>query len=346
MEVLLVLGSKCNFRCSYCYTQLKEKPFRDDINVFESNLDKVFEHIDWHLERYPSVTLTEFGGEPLVYIDVWEKLIDRYVGNPKIRWNFITNGMLLPKCWDVLRVIPKNKLSMSISYDYSLQDETRQAGTYEPVREIIKEYSPRAQSFKTVTVFTADTLPRIGEVFQDYYSLVQECPRKYIARINLAKSTFKDGDDIYTNQELIKVLTNIKSFNSLHRDIGLRDNSLLLSRKNYEKYKGFLGGCYAICPDGKITWDCNSFFKGYIDNLYVGTIFEDPAEVYAARQDVLQQWNYHIDEKCYLCSATACKCPPFFGYETESPVHWGSIPKPEQGYYCKATKFISQFIYA
>ena len=170
MEVLLVLGSKCNFRCSYCYTQLKEKPFRDDINVFESNLDKVFEHIDWHLERYPSVTLTEFGGEPLIYIDVWEKLINRYVGNPKIRWNFITNGMLLPKCWDILRVIPKNKLSMSISYDYSLQDETRQAGTYEPVREIIKEYSTfftKGSGEKAFNFFFCDDIGNDFDVAMD-----------------------------------------------------------------------------------------------------------------------------------------------------------------------------------
>lgn len=324
---------------------MKENAFKDEVNVFYDNLDRVYKHIDWHLANYPSLTLSGFGGEPLVYADVFGEVIQRYVRNPKVRFNFITNGELLPKTWDIFKQIPYSRLGLSISYDYSLQDETRKAGTYETIREVIKEYCGKAQGFKTVTVFTADTLPRIGEAFDDYLALVQKCPRQFVARVNLSKNSFKDREDIYTNEGLIQELTRIRAYNQVHSKTGMKCNSLMLSRKNFDSYRQFLNGCYAICPDGRVTWDCNSFFKGWIDNLYAGTIFQEPDEVYEARQKVLEQWGGHIDEKCIQCSAQACKCPPFYSYEAESPVHWGSVPKPEKGYYCEATKFISKYLY-
>lgn len=33
VEILLVVGKKCNFRCSYCYTQHKEGAYIDEGNI-------------------------------------------------------------------------------------------------------------------------------------------------------------------------------------------------------------------------------------------------------------------------------------------------------------------------
>ena len=345
MEILLVLGKKCNFRCKYCYTQYLDDAYIDPINVFRDNLGKVIEHINWYLEETSLLRLSFYGGEPLVYADVIEKLVDKYRENPKVDFNLITNGLLLPQYWYIFEGIPRDRLAVAISYDYSMQEENRKEGTYEPVREVIKDAVGRLSKFKTITTFTADTLPIIKSVFEDHLKLVAECPREFRGRVNISKSTFKGRDDIYTNQKLIADLKEIREYNYFHPRGGWRSNSCMLSRKDTTRYLNFLPTCYAICPDGKITWDCRSYFYDGIDKLSAGTIFDSPEQVYKNRQDMLNLWGNHIDPECYKCGATSCKITPFRFYENESPVHWGQLPPLEDRHHCKITEFITKYLY-
>lgn len=345
VEILLVVGKKCNFRCSYCYTQHKEDAYIDQGNILSENIDKVFKHIDWYLSKVETMRITFYGGEPLCYPDFIRQIVSRYRENPNIDFNLVTNGVLLQKYWDIFEGIPKNRMFFAVSYDYSLQDTQRHEGTYQVVRDAVKFLVQKGCRFKTITVFTNETLPRIKEVFEDHLKLERECGREFIGRVNTAKSTFKDAESVYTDSKLLEDLQYIQRYNKEHPRGGWRTNACMLNRKNEYAYLNFLPECYAICPDGRITWDCRSwFYNDSIDSLTTGTIFEEPEIVYENRQKILKEWGGHISEECKNCETTACKITPFRFHENESPVHWGEPPTNAFKYHCKITRFMAKYL--
>ena len=110
-EVLVTTG--CNLKCSYCF----EKKERGK----KINIDKLIEFLkeNPYIKRF-----SLFGGEPLLALDVIEKVID-YIENSELDENqknslldsargIITNGTLIPK---FIKRIKKNKLHLQISLD-------------------------------------------------------------------------------------------------------------------------------------------------------------------------------------------------------------------------------------
>lgn len=344
IDILLICGKKCNFRCSYCFTNRKVDPFKDTINVLEDSLEEVFKHIDYYVTSTSRVKLTFYGGEPLCYINFVRAIFDRYRYTNNVHFCLVTNGSLLLQNKDLFSNISKDRILLCISYDYCLQNSTRKANSYESIRNVIRHFGAEGFKLKTITVITASTLPKIADVYLDYLKLLNENYDNVFGRVNLDIASFKGFDFNLIDQELLNTLKTIKDRNKQVRYPFIL-NSAMLNRKNISSNAEFLINTYAICPDGKITWDCNSWWHDeYISYLTTGSIFDEPSYVDKLRKDIVTLYGGRMSEECIRCSAKSCKIPAFHWHETESPVFWGTPPRKENNYYCNIVKLISYFL--
>jgi len=73
-NVTFVLTEECNFRCSYCYLVHKNSRRRMDFVVARAAIDYLMTHRELFPE--PAVNWDFIGGEPLLEVDLMERIID------------------------------------------------------------------------------------------------------------------------------------------------------------------------------------------------------------------------------------------------------------------------------
>lgn len=345
IDILLTTGKKCNFRCKYCFTQYISNPYHDDINILMDNIDKVFGHIDYYVERTSKVKLTFYGGEPLVYHKFVKLIFDRYKNKSNVYFCFVTNGSLLFDHWDLFEYINKEKLYFCISYDYALQDYNRKQGTYQKVRDAIQFLISQQYHMKTITTFNNETICVIKKVFDDYIQLLIDNEidnNLFRGVLNFDEFSFKDfnfEDENINNQlKVIKMINNrLKSPWTI--------NCKMLNRKDSTYYGNFLKYTYNIIPTGEINYDNRSF---WIDNhcndyLVCGTIFQPPEQVLLQRNRLIDQYKNVISDQCLKCCAKGCKTTPFEFHRTDEVDKWNYPPNQDQSYFCKFNQWISQY---
>lgn len=155
--IRILLGTKCNYDCSYCSQGFsKEDSIRitaKDINNFLGNLDKIIT---------PSIKNIEFwGGEPLVYIKYLYKLVPAIRKQyPEIRLSMISNGSLFTK--EVADFCIENLLIISFSHDAYAQTFTRGDDflASAEMRKLIIDYYARLN--KKITEVTGSTIRNGG----------------------------------------------------------------------------------------------------------------------------------------------------------------------------------------
>jgi len=84
----------CNFRCLYCYQQIKEIDMSEDVQ------NQLVEFVKKALKEKKFLGVTWYGGEPLLRWDIISKLTEKFIeicSNDKIEYSsgIITNGFLL-----------------------------------------------------------------------------------------------------------------------------------------------------------------------------------------------------------------------------------------------------------
>lgn len=345
IDILLILGKKCNFRCSYCYTRNKNNPFIDEVNVYKDNLERVFAHIDHYVNQQYTVKLSFYGGEPLVYGDVFRKIVDRYRETVNVQFALVTNGSLLENYIDVFDGIPKERILLCISYDYSLQNENRKEGSYEEIRNVIRNVLLKGFKVKTITTIDASTALRIGEVFDDFTKLYREHLGNLRGRVNIYEDSFKNQRELLSDDRLVRELERIEK--SITEDkINFGVNSKMLNRKRLESNLSFLANTYAICPDGRITWDVRSFwFDRSLPYVSTGTVFDDPVDVFNKRQEILKEYGGKVDPECVKCSASFCKIPAFQWHWKDRPIFWCTPPQERHQYFCEVNRLFSRYLH-
>lgn len=95
----VMLGNKCNQKCSYCYQDKIDSGF-----VFDEQIIKTVNNSD---------RVMFYGGEPLLYFDVIEYIIKKL--NPKNLINITTNGTLLTG--PMINFFNKYNIHISLSHD-------------------------------------------------------------------------------------------------------------------------------------------------------------------------------------------------------------------------------------
>ena len=162
MQYYLTLTSECNLRCKYCYEKC--------CNDFGAGLQ--FPNIDYSvpssakydvvdLERFlardPEPSVIFYGGEPLLRIDLLEKIM-RTV--PAKKFILQTNGMLLHRL-DSEYVNKLDTILVSIDGDRELTDYYRGKGVYEQVIKNLRQLPDRGFVGEAIARMTVGRETRI-----------------------------------------------------------------------------------------------------------------------------------------------------------------------------------------
>jgi len=147
----LYLAHICNMACSYCCNQggsfeISFKKKLMDWETARAALDWFFEHNKNNTTN--SLTVSFFGGEPLLNKDVFKKSLEyiknKWIGKIKVPLRLIltTNGTLLDA--EILKVISEHKCQLVVSLDASRKEHDRNRvfknskGTYDVILNNIK----------------------------------------------------------------------------------------------------------------------------------------------------------------------------------------------------------------
>lgn len=157
MHYYLALTSKCNLLCKYCYGKTVEDFLTDE--EYEKYDTTIPDEIDFSIEDLKNFskddkdfTLTFYGGEPLLKIDLIKQIIDEI---PAKEFMLQTNGMFLHK-------LPSkylNKLStILISIDGTKEhtNERRGSGVYEKIIDNVKLIKQNRFSGEIIARMTVD----------------------------------------------------------------------------------------------------------------------------------------------------------------------------------------------
>lgn len=94
LELIILPTLACNFRCPYCYEEKNIGKMSDEV------IDSIVKFVKQHISRARGLHLSWFGGEPLLCMDVIEKLSNSLIKLARVyrkgySSNITTNGYLL-----------------------------------------------------------------------------------------------------------------------------------------------------------------------------------------------------------------------------------------------------------
>lgn len=146
-DISIYLGTVCNFDCVYCdrgYIKKIGDQRMYDEDVF--HLKRFFEELKREgNDSFPSDLLSFHGGEPFVYVKLMDRIIEEI---SKVYPDFIvfiqTNGSLILKNEDFVEKW-KDRLFISISYDFIYQDINRTKIDIEQTLKFLNNKGVRTQ---------------------------------------------------------------------------------------------------------------------------------------------------------------------------------------------------------
>jgi len=184
---IIAVTSKCNHRCSYCFTGLQKNRRDMDEDMAKGVVDFIFQSPN------PAISMEISGGEPLMNFPVVEFIIEYSKKlNKKFRrdlvYTIVTNLASMDE--DILRYLMKNNVSISTSLDgpKEVHDRNRKylngSSSYEKTVywiDVIKE-DHKYPLLGALPVITRHSLPYGKEIADEYIKHDLDCLRlKYIA---------------------------------------------------------------------------------------------------------------------------------------------------------------------
>jgi len=253
-SLTLVITEECNFRCSYCYQQKRNRYL--DKSIIKNALEFFFPFL--HEECY----IHFYGGEPLLAFDRIKHTINciqglNHEGKKTIRYTISTNGSLLND--KILNFLSKHRFSVLLSFDGLAQDITKQKGSFGRIVSNIKRSLETPDiSLETNSVFTQKTIGYFKRSIQ------------FISDLGVPKIEFALSQIIpWEKSELIRLKKELVNLRRMMLAIYKKTGRIPLKNYKKKKPKGIFV-CNAgrdrldLTPDGKL-WGCSLFadyFKG------------------------------------------------------------------------------------
>ena len=338
-------GFQCNFRCKYCFEQKADHAYTN-IKPSKKVINRVIEYIQ-HLKETllkpdDYLSLTFYGGEPLLNLDLIEDIAKVHKGN-QVKYSIASNGYLVKEKLDqILRIkkLSNNKMIFGFSYDFYLQDKNRKENTYQLIRDNIK----LIYKFKISTIIVAcipyGDLKDFDKVFFDALELKRQYP-KIEMTFNVDRSKTSKTD--FNEEECIEGFTKIKSFLNTYGENNILVYNNACGSMDSRDNKCVYGHIYAgIDPYGNIYPANNLIFYNnqYIKNcMYLGNIFEDFAILSKRREELLNKLNFNKPYECTVCEAP-CRVFPWTTI-VDDISQFNQMPSKEQ---CIVHKFMHKYL--
>lgn len=285
----------CNFDCIYCY----ESDHSDYSKMSETTQDRIIDIINQQISvnRISSLSVTWYGGEPLLAMDVIEKLTDRMYSlceEKDVQYfsDIITNGYLLSRATlEKLNQMHIQHMQITIDGPKEIHDSRRYlTGGYPTFDKIINNIKNNIDIILPVSL----------RVNVDYNNAT---------RINELKKLF--SDDVY-KEKIHLYIAIVDAINDQY------DNQKCLSMKDFVSldtkfYVGFgcpypspvAHNCGADTPQSIVIGPDGSLYKCWNDigihALRVGTVDNLEAVYYKRYFDYLL-YDATEDEQCRECN--------------------------------------------
>jgi uncharacterized protein len=302
MHITLHLTTRCNMRCSYCYSPPTERmDMTSEIIERTVSLSRSFS---------PANTgIIFFGGEPLLRKDLITETIERCRRDEKetgssFHFKVTTNGLLLDRPF--LEFAQKYRLQVAMSIDgiEEAHDQHRKTQSHAPTFELIEKkidlllsFQPYAYAFMTVTPETVS-----------YYSesvnfLFEKGFRYIIASLNYA------GE--WESRSLKRLQKEYRRLSDIYERLTLKGKKFYFSPFE-KKFASHIQGKDALClqchfgtkqisisPDGDI-YPCVQFVQDGISNkdFTLGDVWNG---IDSVKQDYLYRLSREENEACDRC---------------------------------------------
>ncbi|PVX24173.1 MAG: hypothetical protein CW691_08420 [Candidatus Bathyarchaeum sp.] len=309
----LIMATDCNLRCRYCFAKggsynLTRKKMSS--YVAETSVDFLLAN-SW---RKKSLSLSFFGGEPLLNLDVIKRTV-RYAKKmgkkhkKKFSFNITTNGTILNQ--DIMDFLVKNDFGIIISLDGPKEVNDKQrvfpngSGTYELVANNLEKFVKRYPKMRhkitirgTITIKTKDIskslyhLKKLGFSIMSLETVMTQNTEFEINDENISK-IFREYNKVAKRYlESLKTGDNFSFFHLHQMFFQVSEGTQRISQC------GAGVGYLSIDPEGEI-YPCHRFVG---DSRFVmGTVFHN--EVDPKIKDVFRHSSVNNKEDCKNCWA-------------------------------------------
>ncbi|WP_346938787.1 radical SAM/SPASM domain-containing protein [uncultured Clostridium sp.] len=322
MSLTLVPTLSCNFRCVYCFEKDKCYPNQ---HMTPEVIDATVKFIDDSLKNDSNLSITWFGGEPLVRFDILKELQLKInelskKKNLNVYSSIITNGYLLnKKTSDELVELGITFVQVTIDGDKHTHDERRMLhdgnGTYDRIIQNLLESNDKLDIALRVNINKdnsdcmdsfLESLKKTGisdkKNIKTYFSVVRD--------YDTSKSCL--NETCYTTKEYAQEemkLYRLAQEKSIPISISINPQVSVCAAVSPNSY--------IIEPDGSLQKCWN--LVGDPDKC-VGNILKNKSERYLSNQIKWYSWRINEKEKCKNCSILPlCMggCPYFDVYNHE-----------------------------
>lgn len=161
LSLIISPTTQCNFRCFYCF-----EPNKDYQTMSAETIDNLISFIKKH-ENSKKMSITWYGGEPLMAIDVIEKILNKItttVDIPLVNHEIITNGYYFDnKAIDLFKKYPLNQIQITLDGLKERHDKIRKMHT--------------------------DNSPSYDTIIRNMDAIIEQLPNTFLSvRVNIDKT--------------------------------------------------------------------------------------------------------------------------------------------------------------
>lgn len=244
--------SDCNFRCVYCYEKDSIRP----VTMSAETQAALLEFVKDRLPNIEALNITWYGGEPLLAIDIMEKLSGKLISlceENKISYeaDIVTNGVLLTRKM-MERLAAIRVTQMQITLDGAAEDHDKRRflkgghPTFDRIIENLVNIKDLIQTPVSIRI-NADrhNIDRVDNVIRILAEKgLREVTAPYLAMVENRNGTYNDNSCLHANE------FSLQEFEFITRN-GLN----ILSRipRQVANYCGAdFDNAFVIGPDGRI----------------------------------------------------------------------------------------------
>ncbi len=257
LSLTIAPTSNCNFRCIYCYEKDSIKP----VTMSEQTQTELIEFVKQHISYVKNLSIYWYGGEPLMAIDIIEKLSDVFLKlceENKVEYSasMVTNGYLLtPE--NVERLHKMKVTHMQVTLDGAAEDHDKRRflkgglPTFDRIIENLCASKDNLPGYVSIRI-NADrhNIDRVDNVIKILREKGLEGKvNPYLAMVENSNNAYNDNSCLRTNE-----------FSQREFDFTMR-NGLDIVGHTPEQLGRFCGadacGSYVINADGRLyrCWD-------------------------------------------------------------------------------------------
>lgn len=333
LKLVLVLTSKCNLKCKYCYAHYGMYDFKDDSDMSEETL---INGLDYLMKNFKGISKIQFfGGEPTLREDLIISTVKYFdeTKKSKPKFGMITNGICMSE--NLIDLMSNNNFNVTISLDgpCDINDLLRvnhnNKGSFRDITLTYQRLNQREIPVSIETTYTAEhILNGISLVsLVNYFAENFSCAIPHIvpvsidinSNLSLKKHLNRFGE--YIDELVTNTFDNI-IINNKQRTIAIFGSILnkIITHKSQETICPAGLHTFSIAKDNKIS-PC--FLYTSKDEISYGNIGDNPQLIL----NKALQFNKTVNckncaDECKKCFAkgVCSSCLGSFDIESEKPI--------------------------